>query len=106
MAPIILPCYSSCQTEKVVFNPRNTIFLGGSNKYLDKFLNGYVPNIFRECWQVNKLTYPCGCPFQSASPGIIDPLHYYEPNLIKLINIKSLFYFGVQTPNTNIYESK
>ena len=99
-------CTSSCQETILLYSSRNIVYLGGSNKITDQFLNAYIPNIFRTCWQVNNLTFPCGCPFQSFSVGILDPLNYYDPILLSDINIKSLFYFGISTPNSSISSTK
>jgi hypothetical protein len=99
-------CTSSCQDTILLYSSRNIIYLGGSNKITDQFLNAYIPNIFRRCWQVDNLTFPCGCPFQSFSTGILDPLNYYDPKLLSDINIKSLFYFGISAQNSNINNIK
>lgn len=100
----IVTCDNDCQNRITLYLNRKNLYLGGSTTIAERYLNGYIPNVFRKCWQLDKLNYPCGCPFRilSLQNKYIDPQYYYDPNIIIDINIKSMFYFGVKTTDNKL----
>jgi hypothetical protein len=96
---------SSCENTLDIYNKglnvnKNDIFV---STYDQKF-NTRIPNIFRQCYinQVN-LRFPDICPLILDSDNNISTFKFRSPKVISNDNIKSIFYYGINsTKNENL----
>lgn len=99
---------SSCENTIDIYNKgfninKNDLFVST----FDQKFNTRIPNIFRQCYinQVN-LKFPDICPLILDSDNNISTFKFRSPKVIENEEIKSIFYYGLESTQNDIINEK